>query len=114
MNSNTNSPAEARPSDRPEWMSRAKPVEGVRVDIAFFIAKSFYYGPENGYSKKQWDQLREPLYQPGGERYGDFLLSAELKDSAAELIRYVLRLVARHRKDIAQQSVHTQAEPESA
>jgi hypothetical protein len=93
--------------DRPEWMTRAKPVKAVSVDIGFLIAESFYYGPENGFSQEQWQQVREPLYQPEVERYGDYLLSAELRESAAELIRYyqdVLRLVARHRKEIRRQS----------
>src|SRR5262249_17977720 len=52
-------------------------------------------------------QLREPLYQPKVERYGDYVLSAELRESAAELVRYcqdVLRLVAHHRKRIGQHS----------
>lgn len=93
--------------DRPEWMSRAKPVEAVTLDVGFLIADAFYYGPENGFSKEQFQQLREPLYAPKTQQYGQYLLSAELSESAAELIRYyrdVLRNVARHRKDIDQQS----------
>jgi hypothetical protein len=93
--------------DQPEWTSRAKPVEAVCVDIGFLIAKSFYYGPDNGFSQEQWLQLQEPLYQPKIELYGQYLLSANLVESAAELIRYyqdVARLVAHHQKEIERQS----------
>lgn len=93
--------------DRPEWISRANPVTGISLDIGFLIAESFYYGPENEFSQEQWQQLREPLYRPNVAWYGDYLLSAELNMSAAELVRYyqdVVRLAARHRKDVRQQS----------
>lgn len=93
--------------DRPEWTSRRKPVGAVSVDVGFLIAESFYYGPENGFSQKQWQQQREPLYQPSVARYGQYLLSADLEESATELVRYyqdVMRLVVRHRKEIDQQS----------
>lgn len=93
--------------DRPEWISRATPVEAVSVDVGFLISESFYHGPENGFTREQWQQLREPLYRPKAERYGDHMLSSVLDESAAELVRYyqdVLRLVARHRKQIGHQS----------
>jgi hypothetical protein len=93
--------------DRPEWTSRAKPVEGVCVDIGFLIDKSFYYGPDNDFTAEQWEQLREPLYQPKVELYGQYLLSAELEESAVELIRYyqdVMRVVAHHWKEIRRHS----------
>ena len=93
--------------DRPEWISRVKPVETVSVDVGFLIAETFYYGPENGFTQEQRQQLREPLYQPKVERCGDFVLSAELGESAAELFQYyrdVLRLVSQHRKESRQQS----------
>jgi len=93
--------------DRPEWISRAKPVEAVRVDVGFLISESFYYGPELEFTQEQWQLLRKPLYQPKVERYGDYLLSSELSESAAELLWYyqdVLRLVARHRKPIGKKS----------
>ena len=92
--------------ERPEWISRAKSVEAVILDVGFLIAETFYHGPENGFTQEQWQQLREPLYQPKVERYGDFVLSVELKDSGTELLEYyrdVLRLVAHHRKEIRQQ-----------
>jgi hypothetical protein len=97
-----------------EWISRVMPVEVVIVDVGFLISESFYYGPENGFTQEQWQQLREPLYRPKVERYGDYLLSSELSDSAAELVRYyqdVLRLVARHRKEIGQQSQYFWTRP---
>jgi hypothetical protein len=93
--------------DRPEWISRAKPIETVVVDVGFLISESFYFGPESDFTQEQWEQLREPLYRPKVERYGDYLLSSELRESAAELVRYyqdVLRFVANHRKETAQQS----------
>lgn len=93
--------------ERPEWVSRAKPVEAVSLDVGFLIAESFYYGPDNGFLQEEWQQLREPLYQPSINRYGDYLLSAELGESTDELVRYyqdVTRLVARHGKRLGQQS----------
>jgi hypothetical protein len=95
--------------DRPEWTSRAKTVEAVCLDVGFLLAESFYYGPENGFTHAQWQQLREPLYQPRVERYGDFVLSAELGETADELVLYyrdVLRMVAHHQKEIGRQSHH--------
>lgn len=93
--------------DRPEWTTRARPVEATNVDIGFLISDTFYYGPENDFSQDQWQKLREPLYKPTADRYGDFLLSVELTSSASELIRYykdVLRLIGHHRKKMEQQS----------
>ena len=92
----------------PSGSAAAKPVEAIRVDIGFLIAKTFYYGPENGFSDDQWQQLRQPLlYRPNVALYHNYLLSAELRESADELIRYysdVLRLVAHHGKDIHRNS----------
>jgi len=48
--------------DRPEWISRATPIEAVRVDVGFLIAETFYHGPENGFTQEQWQQLREALH----------------------------------------------------
>jgi hypothetical protein len=92
--------------DRPDWTSRATAVDAVRVDVGFLVSETFYYGPGHGWSPEQWQQLREPLYQPQIERYGQYVLSAVLEKSAAELIRYyqdALRLIARHRKLPGQQ-----------
>lgn len=93
--------------DRPEWTVRANPVVPVDVDVGFLIAETYYYGPENDFTDEQWQQLREPLYQPKVERYGDYLLSAALVESAAELVQYyldVVRLASHHRKNLRQQS----------
>ncbi len=92
--------------DRPEWISRAKPVEAPTVDIGFLISDTFYYGPENDFSQEQWQRLREPLYKPNAERYGKYLLSAALEDSAAELVRYyqdVVRLIGHHGRTMEQE-----------
>lgn len=87
--------------EHPEWISRAKPVDNVRVEIGFLVSETFYFGPEDDVSAEQWKRLREPLYRPEIELYGDFVLSSSLGHSASELIRYyrdVLRLAAHHRK----------------
>lgn len=87
-----------------------KPRENGRtatLDVGFVIHETFYCGPDNDFSQEQWQRLREPLYQPIAERYDDFLLAADLKGSAAELIRYyqdVVRLATHHRKEIEQSS----------
>jgi hypothetical protein len=94
---------------RPDWTNRAKHVEDVTLDVAFVICDTFYYGPENGFSQEQWERLREPLYKPAVQLYqpNNYLLTTDLKGSAAELIRYyqdVVRLVERHGKDMNRQS----------
>ncbi len=90
----------------PEWLNRATPVEAVTVAVGFLSVRSFYHGPENGFSPEQWQQLREPLYQPQVDRYGDFVLSQSLVPSAGELIRYyqdVLQKIAAHGKKVDRQ-----------
>ena len=106
MNINNSWLRGARSIHQPEWTIRAKPVEAIRVDVGFLIRESFYYGPENGFTQEQWQQLREPLYQPKVEKYGDYLLSTELGELTSELVLYyqdVLRLVASHQKEIGQE-----------
>lgn len=93
--------------DGPEWISRAKMAATVTMEVGFLISKTFYYGPENDFTQEQWQKLREPLHQPAHEQYGDFLLSAELEMSVEELVQYyrdVIRLVAKYRKVMGQQS----------
>lgn len=88
---------------RPDWISRAKPVDPVSVDVVFLVSETFYYGPENGFTAEQWETLREPLYSPKVDRYGKYVLSEALDGSADELVRYyqdVVRLAARHRKEL--------------
>jgi hypothetical protein len=89
--------------ERPEWVARATLVDVVTVDMGFVIQDDYYYGPETGMTPGQWQQLREPLYQPQIGRYRNFILSAALEPSAADLIRYyqdVLRCASAHRQDI--------------
>jgi hypothetical protein len=94
---------------RPEWTRRAEPAVSVNADIGFLIRESYYYGPENSFTQEQWNQLREPLYQPKVAQFHGYVLSAELAESASELVTYyldVVRLCARHQKDIARQKTY--------
>lgn len=91
--------------DRPDWISRAQPAETARIDVGFLISDTFYFGPENNFTEEEWLTLRAPLYKPRVERYGDFVLSAALSESPAELVRYyqdVVRLVSLHGRKIDQ------------
>jgi hypothetical protein len=89
------------------YETASKAVESVEVDVGFLIERTFYYGPENGFTQEQWQQLREPLYQPTIELYGNLLLSADMRESVAELVPYyqdVERLIVYHMKKMGQQS----------
>jgi hypothetical protein len=87
--------------DVPEWVSRAKPVDGAVVEVGFLVSESFYFGPENDFSPDQWRTLREPLYQPATERHAGHVLSRALAGSTSELLRHyadVIRLRDKHGK----------------
>jgi hypothetical protein len=93
--------------DSPKWVERATPVDPVTLEVGFAISDTFYYGPENDITPEQWQTLREPLYQPRVEIFRHYVLSRALDLSATELITYyqdVLRLIARHGKDLRQKS----------
>ena len=77
----------------PSWLPEAIPVEDSVVDIGFLVQESFYYGPENGFSPQQWQELREAVYQPSIKKSGNFILSADVLGKESEL--------AAHYKDVA-------------
>jgi hypothetical protein len=86
----------------PEWAARATPVENPILEVGFVVWDDFYYGPKNGYSREQWQTLREPLYRPAMELYHrnvDYALTAALEHSLGEMVRHyqdVLRLAEKH------------------
>lgn len=88
-------------ADEPEWVARANPVHAPLVEVGFVLSDSFYFGPENHFTDKQWQTLREPLYQPPVARHGNYVLTAAVSKSAEELVKYytdVLRLLKKHSK----------------
>lgn len=90
----------------PDWVGRARPVEGATVEVGFFVWEDFYYGPENGFTPEQWETLRAPLYRPALERHGSYVLTRVLADSPGELVRYyadLLRRMDRHGKQAIRQ-----------
>jgi hypothetical protein len=89
----------------PDWAARAEPVDDVRIDVAFIVEPSFYYGPSSQISPEQWETLREPLYMPEipGAAQG-FVLSADCtgrEDALCRHYRDLLAKAARHGKDPA-------------
>jgi hypothetical protein len=99
----------------PEWAGRAKPVENPILEVGLVVWDDFYYGPKNGFSREQWQTLREPLYQPAMELYHrnvDSALTAALENSVGEMVRHyqdVLRLAEKH--GIAAPHSHFRVEP---
>ena len=79
----TSTPAPSSQPALPDWAAQSQPVEDVRIDIAFIVEPSFYYGPSSNISAGQWESLREPIYQPAipGAAQG-FVLSVD-KPAAA-------------------------------
>jgi len=100
-----NTPGASSQTALPDWAAQSEPVEGVRIDIAFIVEPTFYYGPPSNIAAAQWEQLREPLYQPAipGAAQG-FVLSADCIGHEDELCRHyrdLLAKAARHGKDPA-------------
>jgi hypothetical protein len=93
---NANTPASTAQTALPDWALQSEPVEGVRIDIAFIVEPSFYYGPSSHISPEQWRNLREPLYQPAipGAEQG-FVLSADCVGHEEELHRHYRDLLAK-------------------
>lgn len=92
-------------SELPDWAAESVPVDGMRIDIAFIVEPSFYYGPSSQLLPGQWESLREPLYQPAipGAAQG-FVLSQDCVGREDELCRHYRDLLAKaahHGKDLA-------------
>ncbi len=90
-----------------DWRANATAMDGVTVDIGFIIAQTFYHGPENGFTREQWETLREPVYAPKIPRYGDYALTRDAADADVELVAYaedVVRLCRKHDREPAHSS----------
>jgi hypothetical protein len=74
--------------DNPEWVTRARPVDGAVIEVGFVISDSFYFGPENDFSLEQWHALQEPLYQPALQRHGHYVLTNALAENRSELLKH--------------------------
>ncbi len=71
----------------PAWIESAKLIEEIVVEVGFSISDSFYYGPHNG-SKQEWEELREPLYQPQLHPEKGLILTHILESNIDELVKY--------------------------
>lgn len=80
----------------PDWISRAKRIPKLVVEIGFRTMASFYYGPESGFSPEQWQQLRQPLFRPSCPLCGDLILSQSIESLVHEL--------AEHYRDVLRQA----------
>lgn len=91
----------------PEWTRSTRPIDDIDLDVAFLISDTFYYGPSNDFTTEEWEQLREPLYQPDLKRYDGRVLSADAVGSPIQLIRYyhdVLDAADRHSQEVEPRS----------
>jgi hypothetical protein len=88
----------ALPAVGPEdavWMARARPVEDFLCDAGFSIADSFYFGPANGFSKLEWQELRAPLPPPALPcRVPGLVVTADLLGREDVLAAHYERLIA--------------------
>ena len=100
--------------EKPDWIQRSRRVDDVIIDIGFLVQKSVYYGDENNFTHDDWLKLREPVYQPKTDMYGDFLLSESVLESRIELIRYyqdVIRALKVHRLKIEKLQTYSWLRP---
>lgn len=103
-----NTPGPSSQTTLPDWATQSEPVDDVRIDVAFIIRPSFYYGPPSNIQPGQWETQREPLYEPAipGAAQG-FVLSADCigrEDELCNHYRDVLAKAARHGKTPAEAS----------
>jgi hypothetical protein len=80
-------------------MARASAVTGVTCDAVFSWADDVYYGPSSGFTREQWDTLRETLPPPPPSMSGfGGVTTAAAIDREDELIAHYRRIVAISRK----------------
>ena len=77
------------------WMTQARPLDAFVCDAVFRFADSFYIGPDNGFTQREWEAARVPLRPPALPcRIPGRLATADLLGREDELITYYERLVA--------------------
>ena len=87
-----------------DWKQSAILQNDVKVDIGFMASESFYFGPDNGFTPEQYEELRAPLYQPKLKRSGQFILSSEIIGNEEELIKHYQDIAMKYKeygKDIS-------------
>lgn len=76
-------------------MAQARSLDMFQCDAAFRIADSFYVGPENDFTPREWKEARVPLQPPALPGLVPGLVTtADLLGHEGELIAYYARLIA--------------------
>lgn len=78
-----------------DWKAESVAVEGVLVDVGFLVQEAFYYGPENGFTPRQRQELQDKLYKPDLRKSGSFVLSADILGKERELSAHYKDVVAK-------------------
>ena len=81
-----------------DWKKSAILQNNVKVDIGFMVSESFYFGPDNGFTPEQYEELRVPLYQPKLKKSGSFILSSEIVGNEEELIKHYQDVVMKYKE----------------
>ncbi|MDS1311976.1 hypothetical protein [Marinobacter xiaoshiensis] len=87
-----------------DWKKSAILQNSVKVDIGFMANENFYYGPENGFTPQQYEEMRVPLYQPKLNRSGSFILFSDIVGNEEELLKHYLDVSKKYieyKKDIS-------------
>ena len=86
-----------------DWKEFAELQEDVRIDIGFMVQETFYYGPENGFSPEQYENMRVSLYLPEIKKSGNFVLYTDILGKESELKRHYLDVAdkcKKYKKDV--------------
>jgi hypothetical protein len=89
----------------PTWVNKATFLDSVTVEVGFCISDSFYYGPENRMTDREWQEMREALYQPKIKQREGLVVTSAVQYHVEELFRYyqnVLSLSEKHNRLISQ------------
>ena len=81
-----------------DWVQQAEYKSEVIIDIGFMVQESFYFGPENGFTPEQYQELREALPVPDFEMSGNFVLTKNLAGKEFLLAEHYKAVVAMHEK----------------
>jgi hypothetical protein len=87
-----------------DWKQSAILQTNVKVDIGFMANEKFYFGPENGFTPEQYEEMQVPLYQPNLNRSGSFILFSDIVGNEEELIKHYLDVSKKYmiyKKDIS-------------
>ena len=87
-----------------DWKKFATLQSNVKVDIGFMANEKFYFGPDNGFTPEEYEQMQVPLYQPKLRRTGRLILFSDIVGNEEELIKHyvdVSKKYLEYKKDIS-------------